>query len=340
MNSGAVDRIDPPDSGPLDDADSASRATAESTAGSATPHPGRVLTAIPAYNEAAGIADVVAAAAAHSDSVLVIDDGSTDDTVERAAAAGAEVIRHDRNRGYGAALTTAFREANDRNVDRLVILDGDGQHDPSDIPHIVSSLRTTAADIVIGSRFQPDSTTDVPLYRQLGIIVINLLLNLSIGRYRPSTFISDTQSGFRVYDRPVIDTLAEAGLSDDMEASIEILYHAQQWGYTIAEVGTDVTYDVTNANSRHPLTHGLGIVRAIGVHTVRDRPLALIGLPGALVILLAIGLGTITLQGVLAGGGPVPAAAVGSVLSALIGVSACLAAVHLHRRNLDPSRTG
>jgi len=102
-----------------------------------------VLAAIPAYNEEAAIADVVTETKQYADLVLVIDDGSSDDTVLLAKEAGATVIEHEENGGYGAALRTAFREANRRRADHLVILDGDGQHDPSDIPG-QSTCRVTA----------------------------------------------------------------------------------------------------------------------------------------------------------------------------------------------------
>jgi threonine dehydratase len=137
------------------------------------------LVAIPAHNESATIKDVVTAARTHASDVLVIDDGSADETAARAKEAGATVVEHETNSGYGAALKTAFEEADKRRADELVILDGDGQHDPDDIPRFVESLQNNEAEIVIGSRFAAE--TKMPAYRRLGLSVVNLLTNLNRG---------------------------------------------------------------------------------------------------------------------------------------------------------------
>jgi hypothetical protein len=123
------DRSVPAAERPNPDCDDASADAAASIAGSST-----ISVAIPAYNEAETIAEVVVETREYADEVVVIDDGSADDTAARACDAGATVIEHDHNEGYGAALRTAFETADRRGVDHLVVLDGDGQHDPTDIP--------------------------------------------------------------------------------------------------------------------------------------------------------------------------------------------------------------
>lgn len=138
----------------------------------------------------------------------MIDDGSTDGTVVRAREAGTTVIEHEHNRGYGAALRTAFEEGNRRNADHLVVLDGDGQHDPADIPRLVAKQERGDAEKVIGSRFVDGREDTIPLYRRLGIRAINLLTNVSFGTMSAGLRISDTQSGFRAYDTRAIRSLA------------------------------------------------------------------------------------------------------------------------------------
>jgi len=97
----------------------------------------KTLAAIPCHNEGLAIGSVVLKARKYVDEALVVDDGSTDDTVEVAAEAGAVVVSHGVNKGYGAAIRTCFNYATENNFDVMVILDGDGQHDPSYIPDFV-----------------------------------------------------------------------------------------------------------------------------------------------------------------------------------------------------------
>jgi hypothetical protein len=221
----------------------------------------QILVGIPAYNEGASIGRVVAETVEYADDVLVVDDGSTDRTAAMARTAGATVVEHAENRGYGAALKTIFEEADRRDVDHLVLLDGDGQHDATDIPELVEEQRETDADIVIGSRFSGESETEMRLYRRVGVEIVNLATNLSLGIVRPRSWIRDTQSGFRTYNETAIGSLAaDDTLSDRMSAITDILYHADQLGYDIAETGTTIDYDVENANSHNPITHGLVLV--------------------------------------------------------------------------------
>jgi glycosyltransferase involved in cell wall biosynthesis len=129
------------------------------------------MVGIPAYNEERTIAAVVDSASTHVDDVLVVDDGSDDETGERARRAGATVIVHEHNQGYGATLRTIFHRAHAANVDQLVILDGDGQHDAADIPKLVAAQQSTRAELVIGSRFAGGSNTGIPAYRRFGLAV-------------------------------------------------------------------------------------------------------------------------------------------------------------------------
>ena len=234
------------------------------------------IAAIPAYNEAGTIGGVVAEAEAFVEQVIVIDDGSSDETTEVARDAGATVIEHSTNGGYGAALQTAFREAYARDAARLVVLDGDGQHDPADIPSLVYRQNETDAAIVIGSRFVNGATCDAPLYRLVGLQVVNVLTNLSsgVGAGDSNSWISDTQSGYRLYSRRAIESLAaEEAIGGSMSASTDILFHARQNDYIIEETGVAVSYDVENPNSQNPVSHGLSLVANILKTVARDRSL-------------------------------------------------------------------
>ena len=110
------------------------------------------MACIPAFNEEKTIAKVVLLTQKHVDKVVVCDDGSTDMTGEIAERLGAEVIRHERRLGYGAAIQSLFRRARELGADVMVTLDADLQHNP-DIPVLVKPLWEGGADIVVGSRF-------------------------------------------------------------------------------------------------------------------------------------------------------------------------------------------
>jgi len=191
----------------------------------------RVLAGIPAYNEASTIGSVVEATSAYVDDVLVVDDGTTDETAAEAREAGATVICHRRNRGYGAALKTVFEHADRAGVDHLVVLDADSQHDPVDIPTLIDRQRSTGAELVVGSRFADGGTTDAPLYRRFGLFIVNSLTNIGCSGFRPESWVQDTQSGFRAYSREAIASLADDdAINDRMSASTDILSHAVSRG--------------------------------------------------------------------------------------------------------------
>lgn len=252
---------------------------------------------IPAFNEASTIGAVVREARQYADAVVVVDDGSTDGTAEAAEAAGARVVSHGENRGYGAALRSVFTEAARQGADTLTIVDADGQHDVSDILPLLRARHETDADLVIGSRFVEGATTDMPAYRRFGVEVVNVLTNAAVGRLT-SGYIRDTQSGFRVYGRRAIETLAtDTSIGDGMNASTDIIFHVADHDYRIVETPISVRYDVENANTHNPITHGLHLVGNIASHTVRRRPTVAIGVPSGLLIFLGLLLGYVALVG-------------------------------------------
>lgn len=297
-----------------------------------------VLIAIPAYDEAGTISEVVTSARQYADTVLVVDDGSTDDTATLAKAAGASVIEHESNEGYGAALKTIFQEAYKRQADHLVIIDADGQHDSSDIPRLVETQRNTDAEIIVGSRFAGDGTTNAPVYRRFGLFIVNLLTNLSFGVVRPRSWISDTQSGFRAYNRQAIESLVEdTEVGDQMSASTDILHHAHHNDFDVREIGTTVDYDVDDASSQHPLSHGLTLVSNILKTIERERPITALGVPGFGSISVGFAFGYWTFSNYLSSGVFPLGLAITSAVFVLAGIFACFTAIILHslRQHLD-----
>jgi glycosyltransferase involved in cell wall biosynthesis len=245
-----------------------------------------VVIGIPAYNEADTVADVVRAARGPTVDVLVVDDGSDDTTAAVAADAGATVLQHDQNRGYGAALGTLFSTAHDHGVEHLVVVDADGQHDSTEATALVETQRSTEGDIVIGSRFVEGAQTDMPLYRRVGLGVINGLTGAALALGYSAERVADTQSGFRAYNADAIELLAcRADLSDGMDASLDILFHAADEDYSFTEAPVDVTYDVAEANTHNPVVHGTVLVSNIFGRVLTDRPGRVLGVPGSICLL-------------------------------------------------------
>jgi len=161
-----------------------------------------LLVAIPCLNEAATIAEVIRAvpasiAGVDSISVLVIDDGSTDNTAEAAKACGAAIVRHTRNRGVGAAFTSAVEYAVANNFSLMVNIDGDRQFDPADIPLLTAPILAGEADMATASRFiNPTMTPAMPKVKLWG----NHMMARLISFLMRSRF-HDVSCGFRCYSR-------------------------------------------------------------------------------------------------------------------------------------------
>ncbi len=224
-----------------------------------------VIAAIPCFNVEQFIGDTVTKTRTHVDKVIVIDDGSTDNTLEVARAAGAEVIKHRTNKGYGESIKSCFEAAKAADADLLVVLDGDAQHDPSDIPKLLAPILNKEADIVIGSRFLQPNLNDfqsisthfnqMPRYRKFGIDVITFLYNFG-SRMK----VSDAVSGFRAYSRRVLDTLSftESGMS----ISVEVIIRAREKGLRTAEAPISCVYH-SQSSTLNPVGMGLGIAFSV-----------------------------------------------------------------------------
>ncbi|WP_336338308.1 glycosyltransferase family 2 protein [Haloarcula brevis] len=297
-----------------------------------------VVVGIPAYNAADSIGSVVESALPYAQEVVVVDDGSHDGTADRARTAGATVVVHDRNRGYGGALKTIFREGAERDAAHLVVIDADGQHDPADIPALVQAQQRDETDIVIGSRYVGERDTKVPFVRSVGLAVINSLTNASLGKLRPSGFIHDTQSGYRAYSRMATRSLAaDPMIGDNMGASTDILYHAHRNRLSVAEVGTTISYDVENGSSQDSFSHGMDLLRNIFWTVEYGRPLLILGLPGAVTTLVGVAVAMWLLSGYVETGTLATAPLAAAILFALGGLLLCVTSLMMHVLNGHPT---
>ena len=247
--------------------------------------PGRVIVGMPAFNEEKYIGSVILQARQYADEVIVADDGSLDDTVAVAEMAGAHVVRHTQNSGYGMAIRSLLATALERGADVLVILDADGQHRPAEIPALVEAVGA-GSDLVIGSRTMRDNV--IPAYRRFGQKVLSTMTRVASRRK-----LSDTESGFRGYSRRALEELElkETG----MAVSSEIVSAAAAAGLKITEVPVSVLY-TGDGSTLNPVQHGVSVLNRILVMISERRPLFFFSIIGAFFIAAGIALGVIVVQ--------------------------------------------
>lgn len=236
-----------------------------------------VIVGIPALNEEIAIGSLVLMCQRFASKVVVVDDGSTDRTAEIAEAAGAYVLQHGENNGKGRAVRSIFNYARGRRFDALVLLDGDGQHLPEDIPDVVRPIIEEDADLVIGNRYL-GTRTDTPTYRRVGQRILDIFTETSSG-----VKVGDSQSGFRAFSPTAVQRLAPT--TDGLGVESELITKAADADLTIEEAPIGVRYRGVDGQTFHPLRHGLSVLTFV-VQLVRDRhPLIFFGLPGLLLLL-------------------------------------------------------
>jgi len=216
---------------------------------------------IPAFNEGSRIASVIQGVRERHPflEIIVVDDGSCDDTRSRATKAGARVISHPFNLGYGVALQTGYRYALREGYDALVQMDGDGQHDPSSVDLLLRMVERGEADLVIGSRFlasgeleHGDSASGPPawpayrgtLARRCGMRLFGTIASLLIRQK-----VTDPTSGYQAMNRRVLEwTSSDQFPWDYPDADFIIMLHRA--GFRIREVPVQM-YDNPDKKSMH-----------------------------------------------------------------------------------------
>ncbi|HSN29901.1 MAG TPA: glycosyltransferase family 2 protein [Kofleriaceae bacterium] len=172
----------------------------------------RVAVVVPAFNESRKIAATVASVPGIVDHVIVVDDASSDDTTVQAHAGAArrsapervEVLRHDENRGVGGAIATGYRRALERGVDVAVVMAGDGQMDPRDLPALLAPIAADEADYVKGNRFMhPEVWTAMPASRIVGNVLLSAATRVTSGYGH----IFDSQCGYTAIHRRALASI-------------------------------------------------------------------------------------------------------------------------------------
>jgi hypothetical protein len=214
---------------------------------------------VPVFNEAPSVGAVVAESRGHGP-VLVVDDGSTDGSAAEASAAGAEVIRHSRRLGKGRALRTGFAAARARGADRVVTVDGDGQHPAAELPRLLAAADQHPDAIIVGSRLGGPNA-GMSAGRRNAVRIASFFVTWVSG-----LALADTQSGFRVYPRNVLDTVHTRRGGFVYET--EVLIAAALRGHSIVEVPITARPREQERSRFRPLVDGAAIGSYLAARTL------------------------------------------------------------------------
>lgn len=194
-----------------------------------------VAALIPCYFEAKRIREVAARVKQQLDAVLVVDDGSTDGTESEARASGVEVTRHTVNQGKGAAIKTGLRALAERpGLEYALILDGDGQHAPEEIPRFLTAANETKAPMLVGNRMS--DTRTMPFVRKMTNRFMSSQISKICGQQVP-----DSQCGFRMIHRDLFLAMVEIATTK-FDYETEQLVVASRRGCQIAAVPISTIY--------------------------------------------------------------------------------------------------
>jgi glycosyltransferase involved in cell wall biosynthesis len=193
----------------------------------------RVCAIVPAFNESRAIADVVSRVREWVADVVVVDDGSTDGTGDAAARAGATVLRHEMNRGKGHAVRTGLAHVLAGPWTHVLLMDGDGQHRPADVPRLLEAAARADVELVVGAPvFRKDA---MPRARYYSNVIGSWALSRFVG-----VPVGDSQSGFRVIRCDALRRLTLTSRGYEIET--EMLIRLRQRGARIASVPVEAVY--------------------------------------------------------------------------------------------------
>ncbi len=240
----------------------------------------KIVIGIPAYNEEKNIASVIMNLKKITDNIIVCNDGSDDLTAQISEKMGALVVNHDKNLGYGAAIRSLFGKSNEIDADVLITFDADGQHRVEDVKAVLDPIINNDADIVIGSRFLDKNDHNVPAYRKFGIKTITSLTNTTT-----ELKLTDSQSGFRAYNKQVLQNILPSEYG--MGVSTEILIKAGKQKFRIREVPIKILYR-GDTSTHHPVSHGISVIMSTMKFVSIEHPLKFYGAPGLTFLIIGL----------------------------------------------------
>jgi glycosyltransferase involved in cell wall biosynthesis len=225
----------------------------------------RVIVVLPAYNAANTLERTLADLdRSRIDEIIVCDDASTDDTVRIAERLPVTLLRHDRNRGYGANQKTCYREALQHGADFVVMLHPDYQYDARVVPHAVGFLSLGICDVVLGNRIRTRAETlgghmpPVKYFMNRGLTFMeNIMAGQNLGEWH---------SGFRAYTRAVLETIPFERNSDDFVFDSQFLLQSVHFGFKVGDVPVPVRYfdEASSISLRRSVVYGLQTLGVFG----------------------------------------------------------------------------
>ena len=224
----------------------------------------RVTIVLPAYNAAATLERTVAEIPRDVvDDVILTDDFSRDDTSDLSRRLGLHTIRHDRNRGYGGNQKTCYTAALARGADIVVMLHPDYQYSPRLVTAMASMIASGHYAVVLGSRILGNGALagGMPLYKYVANRGLTFVENVLAGQK-----LSEYHTGYRAWDRAVLERLPLLRCSDDFVFDNQMLAQAIRFGFPIGEISCPTRYfeEASSINFRRSVTYGMGVLRTAG----------------------------------------------------------------------------
>lgn len=235
----------------------------------------KVVVVMPAYNAEATLERTLRDLPRDGvDEVILVDDGSRDCTVEIAERLGLTVIRHGRNRGYGANQKTCYGAALARGADVVAMIHPDYQYDARVLPHLIAFLDLGICDVVVGCRVRSRAealASGMPVWKYLANRFLTAVENLVLGQN-----LGDFHSGMRVYSRAVLETVPFAADSDDFVFDSQILAQAAFFGFRIGDAPVPARYfpEASSIDFRRSVVYGLGTLGVLLEYLARRLGLA------------------------------------------------------------------
>jgi glycosyltransferase involved in cell wall biosynthesis len=235
----------------------------------------KILVIIPAFNEEGSVGKVVeeVKTCLPRMDMLVVNDGSTDLTSEIANAKGAVVLNLPFNLGIGGAMQSGYKYASEKGYDIAIQVDGDGQHDPREIPKLLRVLEEEKADVANGSRFIGDSQYRTSVMRRLGSLILSKAISMVVGQK-----LTDPTSGFRAANRRAIQLFSANYPQDYPEPEAMVLLH--QCGLVMKEVPVKINQRYSGESSITKIRsvyYMVKVLLAIFVDCFKKRPVLKIG---------------------------------------------------------------